>query len=62
MEWTAKQVAERIIADPKIGQNLAFALRAGANPKNYVPMVGGMIQQANRATPQEGEEENAEQQ
>lgn len=53
IELSAKKLAEVMIADPKIGQNFAFAIRAGARPENYVPMIASMLRQAS--------EESAEQ-
>lgn len=46
IELGAKKLAEMMVADPKIGQNFAFAIRSGARPENYVPMIASMIRTA----------------
>jgi hypothetical protein len=40
-------VMRTIIANPKIAQNLLFAIQSGARPDRYGPLIGAMIQQAN---------------
>jgi hypothetical protein len=41
-----KKVMNAILTNPKVAQNLIFAIQSGANPKNYAPLIGTMIQQA----------------
>jgi hypothetical protein len=47
-------------SNPAIAQNLLFAIDAGANPKNYGPLIATMIQrhEAEAAKNREQEEEN----
>ena len=40
-----ERVYRAIAANPKIGQNLLFAIKSGARPENYGPLIGAMIQQ-----------------
>ncbi len=37
------RVMRAVIENPKIAQNILFALDAGANPKNYAPLIAGLI-------------------
>lgn len=41
-----QRVMNAIRTNPKIGQNLIFALESGARPQNYGPLIGSMITQA----------------
>lgn len=41
----AERVLTAIRSNPKIAQNLIFAVDSGANPKNYGPLIATMIQQ-----------------
>jgi hypothetical protein len=60
----AQRQAGRVLAavrsNPAIAQNLLFAIDAGANPKNYGPLIATMIQrhEAEAAKNREQEEEN----
>lgn len=37
---------EAVRMNPKVGQNLVFAIESGADPKNYGPFIGAMITKA----------------
>ena len=47
--WTAayatRKVMDAVLTNPKVAQNLIFAIHSGANPENYGPMLATMIQQ-----------------
>ena len=62
IELGAKKLAEMMVADPKIGQNFAFAIRAGARPENYVPMIVSMIRTASENSAQQSRESAAQNQ
>jgi len=54
------KVLRAIAADPRIGQQLTFALKSGARPENYGPLIANMIQAAQQKsqaedTQQEGQ-------
>ena len=40
-----KKVMDAVLTNPKIAQNLIFAIDSGANPAHYGPMLASMIQQ-----------------
>ena len=62
-EMGVKKIAQIVMSNPKIGENLAFALRSGARPENYVPMIGSMIREASDTAARKNEqEEKGEQQ
>lgn len=44
-----KKVLNAILSNPKIAQNLIFAIDSGARPQFYGPMIGAMIQRAERS-------------
>lgn len=53
-------VLRAIAADPRIGQQLTFAIKSGARPENYGPLIANMIQAAQQKsqaedTQQEGQ-------
>lgn len=42
-----RAVYNAITTNPRIAQNVIFALKSGARPQNYVPLIAGLIQQDN---------------
>lgn len=42
----AKRVYSAVATNPKIGQQLVFAIESGARPERYAPFIGAMIQQS----------------
>lgn len=61
-EEGTRLMVRRALSNPKYLNNLIFAVDSGANPKNYVPMIGSMIvQDAMRSQQQQGEHDNANQ-
>jgi hypothetical protein len=42
---TQKLVMKAVVENPKIAQNLLFAIESGARPEKYGPFIGAMIQQ-----------------
>jgi hypothetical protein len=59
----SKKVMDMVLANPKIAQNLIYALNYGARPENYVPLIAHMVSVANREQQQSTpEDENNEQQ
>lgn len=42
-----RAVVSAILRNPKIANNLLFAIQSGARPERYGPMIGAMIQEAN---------------
>jgi len=51
--WAAsaasKRVMDAVLTNPKVAQNLIFAMESGARPEHYAPMIAGMIQEAQHA-------------
>ena len=43
--YSQKRVMDAILTNPKVAQNLIFAIKSGARPENYGPLIGAMIQQ-----------------
>lgn len=52
-------VLDAVKANPKIGQNLTFAIRSGADPKHFGPLIATMIQQANTEASRHDQDQNA---
>jgi hypothetical protein len=55
-EVAVQRVLNAVRADPKIGQQLTFAIQSGARPENYAPLIGGLItksQQPEAAAPEQ---------
>lgn len=44
-----KKVFNAILSNPKIAQNLIFAIESGARPQYYAPMIGTMVQNMERS-------------
>ena len=40
-----KLVMKAVVENPKIAQNLLFAIESGARPEKYGPFIGALIQQ-----------------
>lgn len=40
-----KRVMDTVLSNPRIAQNLIFAIKSGARESNYAPLIGGMITQ-----------------
>jgi hypothetical protein len=38
-----QKVLNAVRTDPAVGRNLLFAIKAGARPENYAPLIAGMI-------------------
>ena len=45
LSYGSKQAMNAIVTNPKIAQNLIFAIESGAKPENYGPFIGALIQQ-----------------
>ena len=45
----SKRVMDAVLSNPKIAQNLLFAIDSGANPEHYAPLIGTMIQRMETA-------------
>jgi hypothetical protein len=44
-----KRVMNAVLSNPKIAQNLIFAIDSGARPQNYAPIIGAMVQSMERS-------------
>lgn len=47
MRLATRSVYNAITTNPRIAQNVIFALKSGARPQNYVPFIASLIQQDN---------------
>lgn len=43
--WATRKVMDAVLTNPKVAQNLIFAIHSGASPEKYGPMLATMIQQ-----------------
>lgn len=58
----ARKVMQMVATNPRVGQQLTFAVEAGARPEYYAPLIGKMIRDAEdegKAPPMEDEPERA---
>jgi hypothetical protein len=53
-----KRVMNMVLSNPKVAQNLIFAIDSGARPENYAPFIGAMIQRIESERMQEQTEED----
>lgn len=64
--YTARRVMAAVLTNPRIAQNLIFAIQSGAKPENYAPLIGTMIQKyeaaqaRERQQPQQTTEDNTQ--
>jgi hypothetical protein len=47
MMYATRRVLNAVRTDPRIGQNLLFAINSGARPASYGPLIAGMMVKAN---------------
>ena len=52
-----KRVMNAILSNPKVAQNVIFAIESGARPENYAPLIGTMIQRMETARSRQQQEE-----
>jgi hypothetical protein len=55
-----RKVMNMVLSNPKIAQNLIFAIDSGARPQNYGPMIGAMILQHEKQQQQRSESEDTQ--
>lgn len=48
----SRVMLQKILTNPKAAQNLLYAVRTGAKPETYVPIVGAILQQADQQNQQ----------
>lgn len=60
-DMAAKKIVEHLLTNPQALDNIHFALQSGANPKNYIPMVGTQLINAAAQQAQQEEQQNANQ-
>jgi hypothetical protein len=56
-----KRIMNAVLTNPTIAKNLIFAIDSGANPKNYGPFIGTMIQRAMTESSREDQRQQQEQ-
>ena len=54
-----KRVMDAVLTNPKVAQNLIFAIDSGANPEHYGPMLATMIQQQETETSRQRQAEES---
>ena len=54
-----RRVMDAVLTNPKVAQNLIFAIDSGANPDHYGPMLATMIQQQETETSRERQAEES---
>jgi len=52
-----KRVMNAVLSNPNVAQNLIFAIKAGARPENYGPMIAAMIQRSETEQAKQNEQE-----